>query len=560
MWLWDAWPGRWGPDTGIDLVAQAKDDTLWAIQAKCYDPETTVTLDDMNKFFGASNRQFEYEGGIRRFSQRLLIATTNHVSKHARESSQWAEKPVALYLRWQLEECEWPVSFAEWQQGYFPERKRKPPAPHQETALKATLDRLETHDRGQKIMACGTGKTLTALWLHERLPSSCTLVLMPSLSLLGQTIKEWVSNAKTRFEWLPVCSDDTVRKDAYDANISSTMELGFPATTDPDKVRAFLEQKKTRVVFSTYHSSPVIADALAGTRLLFDLVIADEAHRCTGVKGSSPFLTVLDDKKIRARKRVFMTATPRNTTERLKREAEEKGLETASMDDETVFGSVCHTLTFGTAIEQKLLANYELYIIAIDDDRYRRYAEEGRVLRVGDVEHTDARTLATHVGLAKAMRDHDLRRVITFHNRVKGANAFAKAIPGVIEWMPAMERPSGKIWAASVSGEMPVSERMIQIDRLKAVDGDNRGILSNARCLGEGIDVPTLDAIAFVDPRWSRIDIVQAVGRAIRPKRSQDGRVLYQRISKILIPVFCKPSGKLEDAIDRSVFKMIGSV
>ena len=101
VWLWDAWSGRWGPDTGIDLVAQAKDDTLWAIQAKCYDPKSTVTLDDMNKFFGASNRQFEYEGGIRHFSQRLLIATTDQVSKHARESSQWAEKPVALYLRWQ---------------------------------------------------------------------------------------------------------------------------------------------------------------------------------------------------------------------------------------------------------------------------------------------------------------------------------------------------------------------------------------------------------------------------------------------------------------------------
>ena len=518
VWLWDKWPGRWGADAGIDLVAQATDGTLWAIQAKAYAPDNTVTKHDVDSFLSESARA--------EFRHRLLIATTSGVSQAATRASTAAEKPVSMLLRHDLDRRDglaWPVSFAAWKQGRFPKPTRKHPRPHQQKALRATLKKLKTYDRGQLILACGTGKTLTALWLHERLPSSRTLVLVPSLSLLGQTLQEWVANAKTPFETLPVCSDDTVRGGDADALMSSMLDLGYPSTSDPATVWTFLKRRGPRVVFSTYQSSPVIASALAGTRHRFDLVIADEAHRCAGVV-SSVFSTVLDQQKIPARKRVFMTATARYYTGRLVSEARESDLDVASMNDEAVFGPVFHRLTFGKAIEQDLLSNYRVVIVGIDQARYRRYAERGRLVTLQGIGQTDARTLAAHIGLAKAMRTYDIARVISFHGRVSGAKAFATTVPKIIDWMSPRDRPSGQIWAEAVSGAMSAGDRKTKLNRLRAVETGERGMLSNARCLGEGIDVPTLDGIVFIDPKRSQIGIVQAVGRAIRKGERHEDR------------------------------------
>ena len=547
VWLWNKWPGKWGPGAGIDLVAQAKDGTYWAIQAKAYAPENTVTKHDVDSFLSESARA--------EFRHRLLIATTSGVSQAATRVSKAAEKPVSMLLRHDLDRRDglaWPVSFEAWRGGRFPKPKRKRPRPHQQKALRTTLKKLKTYDRGQLILACGTGKTLTALWLHERLPSSRTLVLVPSLSLLGQTLQEWVANAKTPFETLPVCSDDTVRRGDADGLMSSTLDLGYPSTTDPATVRTFLKRRGPRVVFSTYQSSPVIASALAGTRRWFDLIIADEAHRCAGVV-SSDFSIALDQRKIPARKRVFMTATPRYYTGRVIKEAKEADLEVASMNDESVFGPVFHRLAFAEAIEKELLSDYRVVIVGIDDDRYRRYAEQARLLTLDGVKKTDARTLAAHIGLAKAMRTYDMQRVISFHGRVSGATQFARTLPDIIDWMPRRERPSGQVWTAAVPGAMSSGDRKTSLDRLRAVDAGERGILSNARCLGEGIDVPTLDGVAFIDPKHSQVDIVQAVGRAIR---KGDGT----RTATIVIPVFVDSAADGEGMLDSSAYRAIGSV
>ena len=246
VWLWKKWRGCWGPDAGIDLVAEAKDGTLWAIQAKAYAPDNAVTKRDVDSFLSESARA--------EFHHRLLIATTSRVSQAATRASEAAEKPVSMLLRHDLDRRDglrWPVSYAAWVKGRIPTPKPKRPRPHQQKALRATLKKLKTYDRGQLILACGTGKTLTALWLHERLPSLRTLVLVPSLSLLGQTLQEWVANAKTPFETLPVCSDDTVRRGGADALMSSTLDLGYPSTTDPTAVHTFLKRRGPRVVFST---------------------------------------------------------------------------------------------------------------------------------------------------------------------------------------------------------------------------------------------------------------------------------------------------------------------
>ena len=257
-------------------------------------------------------------------------------------------------------------------------------------------------DRGQLIMACGTGKTLTSLFIKEKLAAQRTLVLVPSLSLLKQTMRVWFANRRDEFAALPVCSDATVSRDD-DAAVMYTSDLGVPVTTDAAEIAAFLRKRGQRVVFSTYQSSPQIAEAFKLGRVpAFDLVIADEAHRCAGPV-SSDFATVLDPVKIKAQRRLFMTATPRYFTGRVIREAKEADFEYASMDDEEKFGAVFHRLGFSDAIKRGLLTDYQVAVVGVDDAMYREWADEGHT---GHPGRQDTRQ-RPHVGWADRTRQGD---------------------------------------------------------------------------------------------------------------------------------------------------------
>ena len=303
------------------------------------------------------------------------------------------------------------------------------------------------------------------------------------------------------------------------------------------------------MVFSTYQSSPQIASALSEDVPRFDLAIADEAHRCAGRAGTE-FTTILDPEKITARRRLFMTATPRYYTPRVRHEAEQLDVEVASMDDEETFGPVLHRLTFGEAIERDLLSDYQVAVVGVTDSEYRHWAEQGEFVTTDGERITDARTLAGQIGLAKAMRKYDLRRIVSFHGRVKQAADFANELPEVIDWMPHDAQPGGELWAEHVSGKMSSGRRRVRLRHLRAIGDGERGLLSNARCLAEGVDVPTLDGVAFIDPRRSTIDIIQALGRAIR--KAPD-----KKIGTIVIPVFVDEDADPEDALDDSAFKHI---
>jgi superfamily II DNA or RNA helicase len=401
-------------------------------------------------------------------------------------------------------------------------------------------------------MACGTGKTLTARFVAERLGAKRTLVLVPSLSLLAQTLREWTANASEDFDCLAVCSDDTVIEP--DAALSSTSDLGFPVTTDADDIARFLRRRAgRRVAFSTYQSSPRIAEAYRSGRVpRLDLAVADEAHRCAG-RVSSDFATILDGVAIPAERRLFMTATPRYFTGRVVREASAADFEVASMDDPATFGPVFHRLSFGEAIERDLLSDYQVAVIGVDDATYREWAERGRFVTLDGTAVTDARSLAGQIGLAKAMRRYGLHRAISFHSRVARARDFARTLTEVVRWMPADQRPAGSLWAQHVSGEMSTGQRTISLEHLRQLHGGGVGLLANARCLAEGVDVPTLDGVAFVDPRRSEVDIVQAVGRAIRKAENKTQ-------GTIVIPVFIGADEDPEAALDDSAFKPVWDV
>ena len=542
VWLWRDWPGRWGADAGIDLVAETRTGGLWAIQAKAYDPRYFIKRTDVDTFLAESARP--------QFAFRLIIATTNEIGRTAKKTIDAQGVPVGLLLLTDLEKApvDWPRSPDDLSPRRLP---RKRPFPHNREAVKAVCRGFrETSDRGQLVMACGTGKTLVGLWTAEHLGCRRTLILLPSLSLLAQTMREWAANAGRPFAVLAVCSDETVTDD--DALVEHTSELGVPVTTEARDIAAFLRRRGPRVVFATYQSSHRVVEALASGAPRFDLAIADEAHRCAGAT-SSEFATVLDPTAIRARRRLFMTATPRYYTPRIRREVEEMDYQIASMDDPEKFGPVFHQLPFGEAIDRGLLSDYQVAILGVDDVTYRNFADRAVLVSIDKKTTTDARTLAGQVGLAKAMRKYDLCRVISFHSRVKWARSFSASLPETIAWMPPRQRPRGQLWSDFVSGEMPSGRRDVLLSRLRHIDEGERGVLANARCLGEGVDVPAIDGVTFIDPRRSQVDIVQAVGRAIR-------RSAEKKIGTVVLPVLIDTTEDPEVALDSSVFEPVWAV
>lgn len=540
-WLWRSWPGRWGRDAGIDLVAELRDGSLMAVQAKAYAENYYVTKADLDSFLSESSRP--------KFSRRLLIATTNHLGPTALRTIHAQKVPAKFLALGDLEraQVDWPASPDDLRPRRLPPKK---PRPHQRIAVAAVRKGFAKSDRGKVVMACGTGKTLVGLWCAEALRSSRTLLLFPSLTLLAQTLREWTMNATRPFQALAVCSDATVYDP--DAFVEHTSDLDIKVTTDAKVIRAFLRGKGPRVVFGTYQSSTELAKAMKANVPTFDLAIADEAHRCAGVVAGE-FATILDARAIKAKRRLFMTATPRYFTGRIKREALESDYELASMDDIEHFGPTFYELSFGTAIEKDLLSNYQVAIVGIDDKTYRDYAQRGVFVTTDGKKVTDARTLAGQIGLARAMRKFDLRRTISFHSRIAGARSFSASVPGVIAWMPARTRPGGELWSKFISGEMPSGERDTLLGSFRELARGQRGLLSNARCLAEGVDVPAIDGVAFIDPRGSQIDIVQAVGRAIRKSEGK-------KIGTIVLPVFIEATGKPEVALDSTAFKPVWAV
>ncbi|WP_432741083.1 Helicase associated domain protein [Methylobacter sp. G7] len=545
VWLWHEYPKRWGIDCGVDLVFQHKNGETWAVQAKCYSHKHDITKHDVDKFLSESNRT-----GI---DKRLLIATTDRIGKNAIQVCEAQEKTVVRFLLSDFErsELEYPSHYNDLHSG---KRKEAPkPRPHQLEAIATVADNFQHAERGQLIMACGTGKTFTTLWIKEQLASKRTLVLLPSLSLLSQTLREWTFAATQPFDVLCVCSDETVGKRGEDEAIQSVSELAFPVTSDAEEIRRFIKGDGAKVIFSTYQSSPIVAVAQAGdSTLAFDLVVADEAHRCTG-KITSAFSTVLDNKRIIASKRLFVTATPRTYTASVKKAAEDRGIEVACMDDEAVFGKVLYSLPFGKAIRQNLLTDYRIVIIGVDSPMIAEYIKNRELIKIDSGIENDAESLAAQIGLLKAIKDYDLKRVISFHNRVIRAELFTQDIQQVIEWIGDEHRPSGVLRTDFVSGAMPTDKRRRKLDQLKSLRADERGLLSNARCLSEGVDVPSLDGVAFIDPRSSQIDIIQAVGRAIR--LSPD-----KKTGTIVLPVFIAAGQNAKDTIEASHFKPIWDV
>jgi len=546
VWLWDDYPNKWQRrDLGTDLVFKDKDGLIWAVQAKCYDEKYPTTKHDMNTFLADSGRE--------KVDRRLWLQTTNRMAKEASDTLIDQDKPITIINLNDFRDAQidYPSSFADLYQAKV---KDKPePDPHQVEAIEDVTAGLQKSDRAQMIMACGTGKTFTSLWIKEALEAHTTLVLLPSLNLLSQTMREWAWAGNTEFKILNVCSDKSAGKKTEDMDPA---DAPFPVTSEVEEIAKFLKQPKPKVVFCTYQSSDLIAQAQLDDAVpKFDLAVADEAHRCAG-KADAGFATILDGEKIRATKRLFTTATPRYFGKTVKDAAKANDLAVVGMDCEAVFGPVIHKLTFGQAIEQELLTDYQVVIVGVDEPMVREWIENYEIVSADADNQTDARTLAAKIGMLKAVKDYDLKRVISFHSRVAGAKRFSDELVDVANLIEPANRPEGTFLSDYVSGAMKAGDRKEKIDRLKVLEGYDRGILTNARCLAEGVDVPSLDGVAFIDPRGSQVDIIQAVGRAIRKVRGAK----VQKKGTIVLPVFIEDGDDHEASIEASNFKPVWDV
>lgn len=585
---WADWRFNGGAvDTGIDLVAhRAENDTWTAIQCKFFKDTTTISKKHLDSFFEASGRSFQTEDGPEYFANRLIISTTDRWSSHAEEAlanqliptnriglADIADSPI-----------NWDVAFpgSEHQKDIqinLSQRETFEPRPHQQVAITKTIEGLTTHDRGKLIMACGTGKTFTALRLAEQVAElnggrARVLFLVPSISLLSQTLKEWTAQARLDLRSFAVCSDTKVGRKAEDI---ATYDLEVPVSTEGAQIVERLSSGKRakglNVIFSTYQSLPAVHEAQQLGLDPFDLVICDEAHRTTGVtlagEEASNFTRIHDAHYIQAAKRLYMTATPRLYDDTVKAKAEEHSAEVASMDDEATYGPEFHRLGFGEAVEKGLLTDYKVLVMTVDES----VAADALARAKGsepDVNLTQASAMiGAWNGLAKRSgalqgkkggfeeNAQPMRRTVAFAQDIKTSKQIAESYPSIIaSFQESLEENADakgisllnadlQVRAQHVDGAMNAMERNTRISWLESpMEEDETRILTNARCLSEGVDVPALDAVIFFNPRNSMVDVVQSVGRVMRKAKDKDYGYI---ILPVAVPANVAPSEALKD-------------
>jgi len=541
--LWGESPLRYGPDIGIDLTATDLNGGHWAIQVKNWNPDTALPKAELDSFLSASSTGD--------FVGRLLITTTNTLSANAKRTIEVQKVPCIVVTYSHLDSSGVWKEFSQTSPNFTPTvRKERPLLNHQIEAVESVASAFANNEhRGQLIMACGSGKTLTGQRIAEAIESERTLILLPSLLLLQQTLLSWRQDRRKDFRFIAVCSDESVGKDEFSSNI---IDLPFPVTTDANAIANELLHPGPTVVFSTYQSSDRVSEAINKVGLEFDLVLADEAHRLAGIS-DGPYGTVLKEGRIPSKRFLFMTATPKVFGAKSKKAADDSGAVLWSMDDESVFGRVLYSYSFARAIGENRLCDYKVVVMGVSSAELRNKIEE-RLISQHPIGTLDLMTLAAHLGLAKAMEKYSIGKVISFHSKVSAAQTFSKIHPMIRNEFLPKTAAGREFYSAALSGQDPTSKRSLVLEKLGEGEKERFALVSNARCLTEGIDVPSLDGIAFIEPRSSQVDIVQAVGRAIRKSGSE------KKIGYIVIPIFVSPEDIAAEKIDQSKFKPVWDV
>lgn len=587
IWLWNEFPYKQdfgtGKDVGIDLVAQTIDNEYWAIQCKCYDKDSYIDKKSVDSFLSTSSKKFH---GYK-FSLRLWISTTNHWNSEAEKIINNQIIPVHRLSLADLEESavEW-NKLIEGKKGKQAQTKPHSLRDHQIKALNAAHEYFKTADRGKLIMACGTGKTFTSLKIAEQETNNqgIILFLVPSIALLGQTLREWTANASKPIYPICICSDATVgkekKKGTEDVVEFSTVDLALPASTNVKSIVYQYELAKQKhkegmiVFFSTYQSIDIVSQAQQeinkrnSNSCIFDFTICDEAHRTTGVvlqnKEESYFTKIHNNDFILSKKRMYMTATPRLYTETSKAKAKENSVELCSMDDPTLYGQEFYRIGFGEAVNKGLLTDYKVLIFTMKEDQIPPALQSVIADKNNEISTDDVSKLIGCINalskrvlaIDKSFNDdkRHMKKAVAFCQKIKVSknitNLFNQHKNDYYNSLTSENRASlVGVEAQHIDGSMGASIRDGLLSWLKNAPEDKNEcrILTNVRCLSEGVDVPSLDAVMFLSAKNSQIDVVQSVGRVMRVSPETNKKYGY-----IIIPIVIPANVKPEEALDNN--------
>ena len=562
VWLWSEWvthmPRFQRPDLGIDLVARERDGGYCAIQCKCYAAGTRISKRDLESFISASARA--------PFTSRIVVDTGEEWGPNAKKTIAPLRVPCQVIHFGDLTSrpFDWPDLRHQTPEDLSSRHELFQLRPHQEEAFTDVMNGFRSHDRGKLIMACGTGKTFTALRIAEAVAGigGRVLYLVPSIALFSQTMREWSEQRQVPHRYVGICSDTRAGRTDEDASLH---ELEIPVTTDLDVISQVLRtapRDKTTVVFCTYHSLGIVERAQDEGAPAFDLIICDEAHRTTGIERpgdeTSPFRLVHDAKRIRGGKRLYMTATPRLYTEGAKSKAAINDIGVFSMDDPAIYGPEFHRLPFSRAVDRNLLSDYRVVIFALAEEHATAILQTYMALGGKKIDLTDTTKI---IGCWRALQNPEnkqpgdgpippLTRAIAFTNTIWSSKRLET------HWSPIVEQAAKQLSSIKpvnefhcetrhVDGTDHALDRKARIEWLKGDSENTCRILSNARCLSEGIDVPALDAVLFMRPKKSQIDIVQAVGRVMRKAEGKE-------YGYIILPIAVPPGVDPKATLDRN--------
>jgi len=536
-------------DCGVDGLAVLKNETYLAYQAKFRQNRERPSYAELSKFW-AEARLANYH---------YTIANCYSLSKLCAKNKKHLSILVDEFDRLSEDFFD---SFHDFVTKKRITRKFFKPYEFQTKMIGGVLEGFRKHDRGKLIAACGTGKTLVALWVTEEMKSQEVLFIAPSLALIKQTLESWADQSKEAFSYLCICSDPSVAEEVDSGDIS-LVDLNVPVTTSADLVSDYLSQEQgvnKRILFCTYQSLDVLAEALRDLPdYCFDIAVFDEAHRTAGTKISGLFSLGLDDQNIRAEKRLFMTATERLVRPWIVKRAEELDRIVFSMDNEEEYGPLFYRFNFGEAIKNEVISDYRILVAGVKEKEIYDLIDRNRLLVNVEEDSreyfTTAQNIFRQIMLTKAMKESPIRKVITFHSTIKNAKAF---IDGLSESDLNLSQVFEKTWPGleldsvyldHINGSMSSGERK---ERLDQFEEENYGVVSNARCLTEGVDVPIVDSIYFVNPKNSLIDIVQACGRALRKPKSKPEKIAY-----FIVPILFPEAESEVEVINETDFEML---
>lgn len=591
VWLWEEFPGKesmGGVDLGIDLVAKTDEGKFWAIQCKCYKDDAVISKKMVDSFIANANRQFvDDEMHTNRFDKLFWVSTTSHWGKNAQESiKHQAIQFVPIYTnRLQYSSVNW-KELVEGKQGKEALLAGKTMRPHQIDALAKAHEYFENHDRGKMIMACGTGKTYTSLKIveNETKGNGLVLYMVPSIALLSQGLKSWTEDSQYKLKPVCICSDAKASQNVDDDE-NNLLDMSFPASTNVDTIVKHLKFYQAKgdfiVVFSTYQSIDVVSKAQAkllhetdGKFGKFDYIVCDEAHRTTGAKSKnkneSHFTKIHDNDFIQGAKRLYMTATPRYYKDSVKKNAEEKDFILWSMDDESIYGKEFYRIGFGKAVSLGLLTDYKVLVLTVSEDELSDELKAG-IKKDTELNADDYTKLVGCVnGLSKRIKGDNgatiqedpskMHRAVVFCssiNRGKRSTGgicsteFAEEFPKIAKLYKNDVQEEEKqqvvdVEVQHIDGTMNAQLRADKLEWLKEETGDDDKcrILSNVRCLSEGVDVPALDAVIFASARDSQVDVVQSVGRVMRSFHDK-------KFGYIIVPVVLPPGANPDDILGK---------